>query len=86
MLLIGCPHCGPRNADEFAFKGEKLRRPAPDVSRAVWRAYLYERANHAGWVVEQWFHVSGCRRFLAVERNTTTNEIRSIRDVQEPTS
>lgn len=86
MLLIACPHCGPRNADEFTSGGERRRRPAPDVEPAVWRAYLYERDNHAGWEAEQWFHLSGCRRFLVVERNTTTNEIRSIRDAQDATS
>jgi heterotetrameric sarcosine oxidase delta subunit len=83
MLLIACPHCGPRNADEFSFKGERSSRPAPDASREVWRAYLYEKDNVAGWEHEQWFHVSGCRRFLAVERNTVTNEIRSVRDAAE---
>lgn len=81
MLLIPCPHCGPRNSDEFAFKGEAVSRPAPDVSPAAWRAYLYERANVAGWESETWFHTAGCRRFLAVERSTLTNEIRAVSDI-----
>lgn len=83
MLLIPCPHCGPRNADEFSFHGELVRRPAPDASRESWRAYLYEKDNVAGWMHEQCFHVSGCRRFLVLERNTITDEIRSVRDVAE---
>lgn len=81
MLLIHCPHCGPRNGDEFSFRGELVRRPSPDAGAKSWRAYLYERENVAGWEREQWFHDSGCRRFLQVERDTVTNEIRSVRDV-----
>jgi heterotetrameric sarcosine oxidase delta subunit len=79
VLVIICPHCGPRNSDEFTFNGEV--RPRPDVNTttpAEWRRYLYMRQNLAGWVTERWFHVSGCRRFLMVERNTETNEIRSV--------
>lgn len=79
MLLIACPHCGPRNSDEFVFNGEV--RPRPDVKTttpAEWRRYLYMRENLSGWVRERWFHVSGCRRFLMVERHTVTNEIRSV--------
>ncbi len=80
MLLITCPHCGPRNDDEFSFRGEVLRRPDPSAGPAEWRSYLYERANAAGWQDETWLHVAGCRRFLRVERHTVTNEIRSVRD------
>ena len=83
MLLIFCPHCGPRNSDEFSFKGELVRRPEPDPAPESWRAYLYMKQNLAGWQREHWFHVSGCRRFLEVERNTLSNEIRSVRDVAE---
>lgn len=83
MLLIVCPHCGPRNNDEFVFGGEASSRPGPEVSPDTWRSYLYDRANVAGWQTEQWFHVAGCRRFLNIERNTITNEIRSVWDASE---
>lgn len=83
MLLIVCPHCGPRNNNEFAFKGELGSRPAADATEQEWRSYLYEHDNVAGWQAEQWFHVAGCRRFLNMERNTLTNEIRDVRDVAE---
>lgn len=86
MLLIACPHCGPRNSDEFSFHGELSRRPPPQATTSdEWRRYLYMKANAAGWESEQWFHASGCRRFLVVERDTTTNEIRSVRDVADTT-
>jgi sarcosine oxidase, subunit delta len=81
MLVIVCPHCGPRDDAEFTYQGEVVARPAADAGPAAWRRYLYLRHNVAGWQQERWFHGSGCRRFLDVERHTVTNEIRSTRDV-----
>ena len=81
MLLIPCPHCGPRNSNEFSFNGELTTRPAPDTDQIAWRSYLYDKHNVADWQQERWFHVAGCRRFLQVERHTVTNQIRSVRDV-----
>ncbi len=75
-----CPHCGPRNSNEFTFNGEGSSRPDSDVTPAEWRRYLYEKTNVAGVQVEQWFHVSGCRRFLRVERDTISNEIHDVTD------
>ncbi len=85
MLLITCPHCGPRNSDEFTFRGEIVRRPEVDVSPAEWREYLYNKANVADWQRETWFHGAGCRRFLIVERHTVSNGIRAVRDTAEAT-
>jgi len=79
VILIPCPHCGPRNSDEFVWAGERSRRPDPAATTttpAEWRAYLYERVNPAGWTTETWYHRFGCRRYLVVERHTVTNQIR----------
>ena len=79
MMLVPCPYCGPRNASEFRSHGERTTRPAgPDPDPAAWRAYLYRRENPAGWTTETWYHGTGCRRFVVVERHTETNEIRSV--------
>ena len=83
MLLIPCPHCGQRNSNEFVFNGEAVPRPGPHPDPATWRRYLYMKTNAAGWQEERWFHVSGCRRFLMIERNQDTNEIRMVRDYGE---
>jgi len=83
MLVISCPHCGPRNDSEFTYQGTSRVRPAVDSTRAEWRRYLYTEANAADWVTEQWIHRSGCRRFLIVERHTVSNEIRAVRDVAD---
>ena len=76
MLLIECPHCGPRNQSEFTYKGELTVRPDITSTPELWRQYLYERVNTRGWQEEQWFHVAGCRRFVSVERHTATNHIK----------
>jgi heterotetrameric sarcosine oxidase delta subunit len=47
-------------------------------SPAEWRRYLYMESNLADWVSERWFHVSGCRRYLMLERHTVSNEIRDV--------
>ena len=80
MLIIACPHCGHRNSNEFTFNGEVVTRPGPDPDPVTWRRYLYMKTNATGWQEERWFHVSGCRRFLMIERNQDTNEIRMVRD------
>jgi heterotetrameric sarcosine oxidase delta subunit len=87
VILIPCPHCGPRNSTEFAWTGERSRRPDPDATTttpAQWRAYLYERLNPAGWTTESWYHRFGCRRYLVVERHTVTNEIRRCEPASGP--
>lgn len=81
MILLPCPWCGPRDSEEFGYVGELAPRPAPrTASPQQWRAYLYLRTNSAGWTAERWYHRMGCRRFLTVDRDTTTNEVRSVSD------
>jgi heterotetrameric sarcosine oxidase delta subunit len=76
MMLLECPWCGPRNADEFAHVGEAPNRPDPATASAEqWRGYLYLSANPAGWVHEWWLHRGGCRRYLAATRDTLTNTV-----------
>lgn len=77
MLLIPCPWCGPRNADEFGYSGETMTRP--DLSRTTpeqWRGYLYLRENPDGWTSERWFHRMGCRRYFTVDRHRVSGEVR----------
>ncbi|MDQ3637796.1 MAG: sarcosine oxidase subunit delta [Actinomycetota bacterium] len=80
MILISCPHCGPRNASEFRYAGEASARPDPNATTPEeWRAYLYTKSNPAGWTTEKWVHGTGCRRYFTVERHTITNEVRETR-------
>jgi heterotetrameric sarcosine oxidase delta subunit len=85
MILVPCPHCGPRNASEFRYLGEEQPRPVPTtVTQAEWRAYLYVKKNPAGWTTERWFHALGCRAFFTVERHTVTNDFRAVAQPGEP--
>ena len=78
MILLPCPWCGPRDAEEFGYAGEPHARPDPlTTSTEQWRSYLYLRRNVAGWTTERWYHRLGCRRYLLLERDTVTNEVRT---------
>lgn len=79
MLRIPCPHCGTRDEVEFHYGGDAtVRRPAADADAAAYAAYVYERRNPRGWHLEWWFHASGCRQWLQVQRHTVSHEIRAV--------
>lgn len=82
MLVIPCPHCGPRDVTEYTYGGD-ASRARPDTSGAVddgtWDAYLYLRDDPAGPHLEHWHHVLGCRQWLTVTRDTTTDRILEVR-------
>jgi len=75
MILVPCPHCGPRNVAEFRHVGEATARPDPATATPEqWRKYLYLRRNPAGATNETWYHRAGCRAYFGAERHTVTNE------------
>jgi sarcosine oxidase subunit delta len=79
MLRITCPHCGPRDEVEFRYRGDaSLQRPTADAGVEAFVAFVFERANPAGWHVEWWHHLHGCRRVLKVARHTLTHEIAAV--------
>jgi sarcosine oxidase, subunit delta len=77
MLLIDCPHCGPRDETEFSYGGEAhVAYPADPhaLSDAEWARYLFYRANPQGLFTERWVHTAGCRKWFTAVRDTTTYE------------
>jgi len=77
-MRIPCPFCGARDASEFAYLGDAtLTRPDPSASNAerAFHDYVYLRDNPAGPHREFWHHVSGCRCWLIVTRDTRTHEV-----------
>jgi heterotetrameric sarcosine oxidase delta subunit len=72
-LKVPCPNCGWRPATEFTWGGELLAIAASDPEEDFARVFL--PVNAAGPQQERWFHLLGCRRWLTVTRDTTTNEI-----------
>jgi sarcosine oxidase subunit delta len=78
MLLIPCPHCGPRPEIEFRYAGEAHVARAADpgvVNDQDWAEYLYFRSNPKGMHFERWRHVSGCARFFNCVRDTVSDKI-----------
>jgi methylglutamate dehydrogenase subunit B len=79
-LQIPCPRCGLRPYTEFAFGGELpdgVGNAQTGLEEDFERVWL--RRNIAGRELERWFHATGCRRWLTLERDTETNEVHGIR-------
>jgi heterotetrameric sarcosine oxidase delta subunit len=86
MLLITCPHCGPRAEVEFRSGGEAhIARPAAPESEtdAAWRDYLFTRQSPRGIHFERWNHAHGCQRWFNAARDTVTDEILAVYRVGE---
>jgi sarcosine oxidase, subunit delta len=78
MLLITCPHCGPRAELEFAYAGEAhIARPTDPMALddESWTTFLYHRTNPKGLHAERWRHLHGCARFFNVVRDTVSDSI-----------
>ena len=79
MLLIACPHCGPRGDMEFAYERRRWTRSCRSMRRPRRRReYLYQRGNPAGFHDERWRHTHGCRAWLRLARDTATHEIAAV--------
>jgi len=81
MLLINCPFCGERDESEFSCGGEAhIARPLVHnkLSDTEFAEYLFLRDNPKGVFIERWSHVSGCRRWFNMVRDTLSHEIIEI--------
>jgi heterotetrameric sarcosine oxidase delta subunit len=79
MLIVPCPHCGPRAEDEFQFGGEHVGRP-PDPAALTdqeWLDFVFGLDNPAGQSTERWGDVRGCRRWFLLDRNRNTLDLSS---------
>ncbi|WP_134772979.1 sarcosine oxidase subunit delta [Ornithinimicrobium flavum] len=81
MLIIDCPHCGPRHEQEFHY-GKQAHVAYPQdpsaLTDAEWARYLFYRDNPRGPHAERWVHTAGCRRWFNVVRDTLTYEIKAV--------
>ena len=78
MLIIPCPHCGPRPENEFRYSGEAHIARPPDpglLSDAEWADFLYMRSNPKGRHAERWRHIHGCGRYFNCIRDTVSDRI-----------
>ena len=80
-MRIKCPFCGERELAEYTYLGDAdCKRPdtgGPDAQAQFFDA-VYLRDNPAGVHDELWYHVSGCRSWLHVTRDTRTHCIISV--------
>ena len=85
MLLLPCPHCGPRDHSEFRYGGDasKTRPTLAQADAKVWHDHVFLFDNPKGPHKEYWQHVLGCRRWMVVERNTLTQAIAGSRPARD---
>ena len=74
-IRIPCPHCGERPIEEYLY-GEVPNVPdsiTDPEARDLDQAFM--RDNPEGVVRERWFHVYGCRRWLWLRRDRSTDRV-----------
>lgn len=87
MLLVTCPHCGPRPEIEFHCGGEAhIKRPEQPstLDDQAWAEYLFYRKNPKGIHAERWRHVAGCGRWFNVLRNTVSDRFTASYPITAP--
>lgn len=79
-MRITCPHCGPRDVQEFSYLGDaNPQRPdGLEASEAAMFDYVYQRDNPAGPHRELWYHGAGCHAWLVVTRDTRSHAIAAV--------
>lgn len=81
MKRLPCPGLGLRPISEFVCGGE-VRTVPVDVDDTQWADWVFNRSGAPGLVREWWFHrPSG--QWLALERDTLTNEITELLPMSE---
>ncbi len=78
MMLIACPHCGPRAHVEFTYARTMDAVLPLTATPAEAARILYERENPRGVSEELWRHTHGCRSWLKVTRHTASHEIGAV--------
>ena len=81
MMLINCPHCGPRAQAEFVFERTLDSVVALDTAPDAAMETLFTRSNPRGVDDEIWRHTYGCRAWMVLTRHRVTNEISAVRAV-----
>ena len=80
-MRIPCPNCGERGLEEFSYRGDAtVTRPTSiePSSESAWLDYVYLRDNPYGPHWEFWHHISGCRAWFRLKRDTVTHEVLAV--------
>ena len=78
MLLISCPHCGPRAQTEFNYERTLDAIVPLEAAPELAMQLLFERTNPRGIDDELWRHSHGCRQFMALKRHRVTHAIIAV--------
>lgn len=78
LLLINCPHCGPRSEPEFIYGRVTEAVTDPSVEAAAAFASVYLRDNPRGPSRELWRHAAGCGAWLILDRDTASHTISAV--------
>lgn len=81
MLLIDCPHCGPRAQAEFVYERTLDSLPPQGATAQQAMEALFTRTNPRGVDEELWRHSYGCRAWMVVSRHRVSNAIEGIRAI-----
>jgi heterotetrameric sarcosine oxidase delta subunit len=81
MMLLCCPHCGPRAQAEFTYERTVDSVVTLDAAPEDAMKTLFKRGNPRGVDEEIWRHTYGCRAWMVVTRHRVTNEISGVRAV-----
>ena len=81
MMLIKCPHCGPRAQTEFVYERTIDSVVGLDAAPEAAMKTLFTRNNPRGEDEEIWRHTFGCRAWMVIAHHRVTNEINSVRAV-----
>lgn len=79
-MRLTCPICGEREYTEFLYGGDADKpRPAHgERDPGAWHDYVFLFDNPYGAHREFWQHVLGCRQWFVIERDTATNQVKSL--------
>ncbi|MFM7536992.1 MAG: sarcosine oxidase subunit delta [Acidimicrobiales bacterium] len=76
MIRIDCPNCGARPVEEFRYGGEPPSVPeriTDPEARNIDHVWFLDNVD--GPVTERWYHLAGCRRWLTLRRDTSTDTV-----------
>lgn len=81
MMLIPCPHCGPRAQEEFAYERPMAAVVRLDTAPDAAMMTLYARDNPRGFAEEIWRHSHGCRGWMLIRRDRVSHAIEWVRPI-----
>ncbi len=76
MLLIPCPHCGPRDESEFTYGGPYSPMPPLEGGSTAedWHRAVHLGSSGTAPLRELWYHDAGCERWVVLRRDPKSHD------------